>query len=134
MKKILKIAWESLKELGRTLLKIILYIAVILGAVALLGIFRMRSLDRNTDVEYIATVEYNLEEKIQALDYRIDELRDEIENRLEEMETDQEIRTGELKDETEWILDRLNEAEESLAETAGTTEYILELIEEYHPE
>ena len=135
MKKILKITWESLKELGAGIFQFLAYLAVIAAIVVTVSSCQARA-DKETSRAYLMVLNRidQLEEKIDDQEYRIDDLRDEIANRMEEMQTDQNIRAEELADETEWILDRLNEAEESLAETAGATEYILELIEEYHPE
>ena len=135
MKKILRITWDSLKELGAGIFQFLAYLGLIAAIVVTVSSCQARA-DKETSRAYLMVLDRidQLEEKIDDQEYRIDDLRDEIANRMEEMQTDQNIRAEELADETEWILDRLNEAEESLAETAGTTEYILELIEEYHPE
>ena len=126
--------WKAAKETGKGLLKAVLWLAVVVGAVALLGIFRLRSANTDSTAAMIAGVEDRLEEKIQSLDYEIDELRSEIENDLADLRSAQDAEKYEREDETERIREKLWDIKAALDETAGTTEYILELIGEYHPE
>lgn len=88
-----------------------------------------RSLEDRMD-----NIEEYIREETDAAKDLIRERCSEIESELEELRSAQDAEKYEREDETERIREKLGEIQAALDETAGTTEYILEMIEEYHPE